>query len=46
MKIAIACDHGGYLLKQDILIWLEENDIDYEDFGWLLHRERGLSRIR
>ena len=23
MKIAIACDHGGYLLKQDILIWLE-----------------------
>ena len=33
MKIAIACDHGGYLLKQDILIWLEENGIDYEDFG-------------
>ena len=33
MKIAIACDHGGYLLKQDILIWLEENNIDYEDFG-------------
>ena len=33
MKIAIGCDHGGYLLKQDILIWLEEHDIDYEDFG-------------
>lgn len=33
MKIAIACDHGGYLLKQDLLIWMEENDIDYEDFG-------------
>ena len=33
MKIAIACDHGGYLLKQDILIWLEEHEIDYEDFG-------------
>ena len=33
MKIAIASDHGGYLLKQDILIWLEEHDIDYEDFG-------------
>ena len=33
MKIAIGCDHGGYLLKQDILIWLEENDIDYEDVG-------------
>ena len=33
MKIAIGCDHGGYLLKQDLLIWLEENDIEYEDFG-------------
>ena len=33
MKIAIGCDHGGYLLKQDLLIWLEENNIDYEDFG-------------
>ncbi|NLU24797.1 MAG: ribose 5-phosphate isomerase B [Clostridiales bacterium] len=33
MKIAIGCDHGGYLLKQDILIWLEENDIEYEDVG-------------
>ena len=33
MKIAIGCDHGGYLLKQDILIWLEEHDIDVEDFG-------------
>ena len=33
MKIAIGCDHGGYLLKQDILTWLEENDYDFEDFG-------------
>ena len=33
MKIAIGCDHGGYLLKQDVLIWLEEHDIDAEDFG-------------
>ena len=33
MKIAIGCDHGGYLLKQDILIWMEENDIEYEDLG-------------
>lgn len=33
MKIAIGCDHGGYLLKQDILIWMEENNIDFEDFG-------------
>ena len=29
MKIAIGCDHGGYLLKQDILIWLEEHNIDF-----------------
>lgn len=33
MKIAIGCDHGGYMLKQDILIWLEEHEIDYEDVG-------------
>ena len=33
MKITIGCDHGGYLLKQDILIWLEEHDIDFEDVG-------------
>ena len=33
MKIAIGCDHGGYLLKQDILIWLEEHNIDFEDVG-------------
>ena len=33
MKIAIVCDHGGYLLKQDILIWLEEHNIDFEDVG-------------
>ena len=33
MKIAIGCDHGGYLLKQDNLIWLEEHDIDFEDVG-------------
>ncbi len=33
MKIAIGCDHGGYLLKQDVLVWLEEHDIDFEDVG-------------
>ena len=27
MKIAIGCDHGGYLLKQDILIWMEEHGV-------------------
>ena len=31
--IALGSDHGGYLLKQDILIWLEEHDIDFEDVG-------------
>ena len=33
MKIAIGSDHGGYLLKQDVLVWLEDHDIDFEDFG-------------
>ena len=33
MKIAIGSDHGGYLLKQDVLVWLEEHDIDFEDYG-------------
>jgi ribose 5-phosphate isomerase B len=33
MKIAIGCDHGGYLLKQEILAWLEENGYEYEDVG-------------
>ena len=33
MKISLGCDHGGYLLKQDILIWLEEHDYEFEDFG-------------
>ena len=33
MKIAIGCDHGGYLLKQDILSWREEHDYEFEDFG-------------
>ena len=33
MKISLGCDHGGYLLKQDILIWMEEHDIDVEDVG-------------
>ena len=33
MKIAIGCDHGGYLLKQDILIWLDAHGLDYRDFG-------------
>ena len=33
MKIAIGCDHGGYMLKEDILGWLQKNGFAYEDFG-------------
>ena len=32
-KIAIACDHGGYELKREILAYLESEGIEYEDFG-------------
>ena len=32
-KIAIACDHGGYELKREILAYLESEGIAYEDFG-------------
>lgn len=33
MKILIASDHGGFALKQDILKFLTENKIPYEDLG-------------
>ena len=33
MKIAIGCDHGGYLLKEELLPWLKENGFACEDFG-------------
>lgn len=46
MKIAIACDHGGYLLKQDILHLAGGERHRLRGFRVLLHRERGLSRIR
>lgn len=32
-KIAIACDHGGYLLKLAVLRHLEEKGFTYKDFG-------------
>ena len=32
-KIAVACDHGGFRLKGEIIAHLEERGIDYEDFG-------------
>ncbi len=31
--IAIACDHGGYELKQEILAYLEKNGLEYTDYG-------------
>ena len=31
--IAIACDHGGYLLKIAVIRHLEENGYTYKDFG-------------
>lgn len=33
MKIAIGADHGGYKLKEEIKKYLEEKEINYEDFG-------------
>lgn len=33
MKISIACDHGGYLLKQAIVNYLQENKYDFIDHG-------------
>lgn len=31
--IALGCDHGGYELKQEIKKYLEDNKIEYKDFG-------------
>lgn len=31
--IALGCDHGGYELKQEIIKYLEENHVEYKDFG-------------
>ena len=33
MKVAIACDHGGFELKQEIVNLLKDMNISYEDFG-------------
>lgn len=33
MKIALACDHGGLNLKNEIRKYLAENGYEYEDFG-------------
>lgn len=33
MKIAVGSDHGGFLLKDEIMKLLKEKNIDYTDFG-------------
>ncbi len=33
MKIGIACDHGGFELKNIIVAFLKENGYDIKDFG-------------
>ena len=31
--IAIGCDHGGYVLKQEVMKHLAERGLEYKDFG-------------
>lgn len=31
--IGLGCDHGGYHLKLEIIKYLEQNKIEYKDFG-------------
>ena len=33
MKLAIGCDHGGYLLKVELLKHLKEKGYEVKDFG-------------
>lgn len=33
MKIALGCDHGGLNIKNAVIKYLEENKIEYKDFG-------------
>jgi len=33
MKIALGCDHGGLNLKNEILNYLKEEDMEVKDFG-------------
>ena len=33
--IALAADHGGFALKEQVKQWLEEQKIPYHDFGTL-----------
>lgn len=31
--IALGCDHGGYALMQEVITYLEKENIDYQNFG-------------
>ena len=33
MKIALACDHGGLHLKNEVIKYLENKGYEYKDFG-------------
>ena len=33
--VALAADHGGYQLKEEVKKWLDEENIAYKDFGTL-----------
>jgi ribose 5-phosphate isomerase B len=33
MKVAVASDHGGFRLKQEVLTLLEKSGVKYQDFG-------------
>jgi len=33
MKVALASDHAGFKMKQEILEWLMQNNVDFKDFG-------------
>lgn len=33
MKIAVASDHGGFELKQEVIALLKELNVEFEDFG-------------
>ena len=33
--IGIGSDHGGYDLKQSVIRYLEEQGLEYKDFGWM-----------
>lgn len=31
--IALGCDHGGYELKQEVIKFLKEKNLEYKDYG-------------